>query len=140
VRKKLWHEENVHRALEPAFMRPLGALPCLPPFLSSKVSALFVFRPISEARSNPTPIICCPSEPYIGASGRSRRPGGGGRPARGAGRQFLARTVPGGHHHHLHGGEERVLSGRLPEHASTTQAICKTIESCHAPRLQSRCR
>jgi hypothetical protein len=32
LRKKLWHEENVHQALEQAFTRPLGALPRLPPF------------------------------------------------------------------------------------------------------------
>ncbi|CAL5377366.1 unnamed protein product [Camellia sinensis] len=31
--KKLRHEENVHRALERAFTRPLGALPRLPPYL-----------------------------------------------------------------------------------------------------------
>ncbi|PWZ33200.1 hypothetical protein Zm00014a_034580 [Zea mays] len=40
VRKKLRHEENVHRALERAFTRPLGALPCLPPFLSSETLEL----------------------------------------------------------------------------------------------------
>ncbi|KAL2504848.1 hypothetical protein Adt_20469 [Abeliophyllum distichum] len=33
LRKKLRHEENVHRALERAFNRPLGALPRLPPYL-----------------------------------------------------------------------------------------------------------
>ncbi|CAI9763311.1 unnamed protein product [Fraxinus pennsylvanica] len=33
LRKKLSHEENVHRALERAFNRPLGALPRLPPYL-----------------------------------------------------------------------------------------------------------
>ncbi|KAJ6815948.1 uncharacterized protein M6B38_334495 [Iris pallida] len=33
LRKKLRHEENVHRALERAFTRPLGALPRLPPYL-----------------------------------------------------------------------------------------------------------
>ncbi|KAL4559516.1 hypothetical protein LXL04_031656 [Taraxacum kok-saghyz] len=31
--KRLRHEENVHRALERAFTRPLGALPRLPPYL-----------------------------------------------------------------------------------------------------------
>ncbi|XP_020083247.1 uncharacterized protein LOC109706701 isoform X2 [Ananas comosus] len=35
LRKKLRHEENVHRALERAFTRPLGALPRLPPYLPS---------------------------------------------------------------------------------------------------------
>jgi hypothetical protein len=39
LRKKLRHEENVHRALERAFTRPLGALPRLPPYLPSQVSA-----------------------------------------------------------------------------------------------------
>ncbi|KAJ4964687.1 hypothetical protein NE237_016536 [Protea cynaroides] len=34
LKKKLRHEENVHRALERAFTRPLGALPRLPPYLS----------------------------------------------------------------------------------------------------------
>ncbi|KAA8531719.1 hypothetical protein F0562_006564 [Nyssa sinensis] len=33
LKKKLRHEENVHRALERAFKRPLGALPRLPPYL-----------------------------------------------------------------------------------------------------------
>ncbi|KAA8537711.1 hypothetical protein F0562_027299 [Nyssa sinensis] len=33
LKKKLRHEENVHRALERAFARPLGALPRLPPYL-----------------------------------------------------------------------------------------------------------
>lgn len=40
LRKKLRHEENVHRALERAFTRPLGALPRLPPYLPSQVTAL----------------------------------------------------------------------------------------------------
>ncbi|KAK7307605.1 hypothetical protein VNO77_40818 [Canavalia gladiata] len=30
LKRKLRHEENFHRALERAFTRPLGALPCLP--------------------------------------------------------------------------------------------------------------
>ncbi|KAI7744260.1 hypothetical protein M8C21_012268, partial [Ambrosia artemisiifolia] len=33
LRKRLRHEENLHRALERAFTRPLGALPRLPPYL-----------------------------------------------------------------------------------------------------------
>ncbi|KAK4760889.1 hypothetical protein SAY87_005782 [Trapa incisa] len=33
LKKKLRHEENVHRALERALTRPLGALPRLPPYL-----------------------------------------------------------------------------------------------------------
>ncbi|KAL8225810.1 hypothetical protein R6Q57_018367 [Mikania cordata] len=33
LRKRLRHEESVHRALERAFTRPLGALPRLPPYL-----------------------------------------------------------------------------------------------------------
>lgn len=33
LKKKLRHEENVHRALDRAFNRPLGALPRLPPYL-----------------------------------------------------------------------------------------------------------
>ncbi|XP_075511502.1 uncharacterized protein LOC142547219 isoform X1 [Primulina tabacum] len=33
LKKKLKHEENVHRALERAFTRPMGALPRLPPYL-----------------------------------------------------------------------------------------------------------
>ncbi|KAH9314252.1 hypothetical protein KI387_022879, partial [Taxus chinensis] len=40
LRKKLRYEENVHRALERAFTRPLGALPRLPPYLSSKTLEL----------------------------------------------------------------------------------------------------
>ncbi|XP_004499094.1 uncharacterized protein [Cicer arietinum] len=33
LKKKLKHEENIHRALERAFNRPLGTLPRLPPYL-----------------------------------------------------------------------------------------------------------
>ncbi|XP_011074462.1 uncharacterized protein LOC105159187 isoform X2 [Sesamum indicum] len=33
LKKRLRHEENVHRALERAFTRPLGSLPRLPPYL-----------------------------------------------------------------------------------------------------------
>ncbi|KAJ6685922.1 hypothetical protein OIU79_015850 [Salix purpurea] len=33
LKKQLRHEENIHRALERAFRRPLGALPRLPPYL-----------------------------------------------------------------------------------------------------------
>ncbi|KAL3346504.1 hypothetical protein AABB24_025108 [Solanum stoloniferum] len=33
LKKKLRHEENIHRALERAFYRPLGTLPRLPPYL-----------------------------------------------------------------------------------------------------------
>ncbi|GAB2291379.1 hypothetical protein Dimus_025637 [Dionaea muscipula] len=33
LKKKLRHEEDVHRALERAFTRPLGTLPRLPPYL-----------------------------------------------------------------------------------------------------------
>ncbi|KAK7285713.1 hypothetical protein RJT34_20492 [Clitoria ternatea] len=33
LKKKLRCEENIHRALERAFNRPLGALPRLPPYL-----------------------------------------------------------------------------------------------------------
>lgn len=38
LKRKLRHEENVHRALERAFTRPLGALPRLPPYLPPYVS------------------------------------------------------------------------------------------------------
>ncbi|KAJ6791878.1 Uncharacterized protein M6B38_241760 [Iris pallida] len=40
LKKKLRHEENVHRALERAFTRPLGALPRLPPYLPSNILEL----------------------------------------------------------------------------------------------------
>lgn len=40
LKQKLRHEENVHRALERAFTRPLGALPRLPPYLPAYVSSL----------------------------------------------------------------------------------------------------
>jgi hypothetical protein len=43
LKKKLRHEENVHRALERAFTRPLGALPRLPPYLPSQVSTATAF-------------------------------------------------------------------------------------------------
>ena len=38
LKRKLRHEENVHRALERAFTRPLGSLPRLPPYLPPYVS------------------------------------------------------------------------------------------------------
>lgn len=44
LKKKLRHEENVHRALERAFSRPLGALPRLPPYLPPSVSNKFTIR------------------------------------------------------------------------------------------------
>ncbi|PIA46416.1 hypothetical protein AQUCO_01500151v1 [Aquilegia coerulea] len=40
LKKKLRHEESVHRALERAFTRPLGALPRLPPYLPSNTLEL----------------------------------------------------------------------------------------------------
>lgn len=40
LRKKLRQEENVHRALERAFTRPLGALPRLPPYLPCQLLEL----------------------------------------------------------------------------------------------------
>jgi len=43
LKKKLRREENIHRALERAFNRPLGALPRLPPYLPPYVSNLSSF-------------------------------------------------------------------------------------------------
>ncbi|XP_028802953.1 uncharacterized protein LOC114758106 [Neltuma alba] len=40
LKMKLRHEENIHRALERAFNRPLGALPRLPPYLPPCILAL----------------------------------------------------------------------------------------------------
>ncbi|KAG4934410.1 hypothetical protein GmHk_17G050163 [Glycine max] len=40
LKKQLRHEENIHRALERAFNRPLGALPRLPPYLPPYILAL----------------------------------------------------------------------------------------------------
>ncbi|XP_042438118.1 uncharacterized protein LOC122023818 isoform X3 [Zingiber officinale] len=40
LKKKLRQEENVHRALERAFTRPLGVLPRLPPYLPSQTLEL----------------------------------------------------------------------------------------------------
>ncbi|KAK4599537.1 hypothetical protein RGQ29_009544 [Quercus rubra] len=40
LKKKLRHEENVHRALERALNRPLGALPRLPPYLPANTLEL----------------------------------------------------------------------------------------------------
>lgn len=42
LKKKLRHEENVHRALERAFTRPLGALPRLPAYLPPYVSTSLI--------------------------------------------------------------------------------------------------
>ena len=148
LRKKLRHEENVHRALERAFTRPLGALPRLPPYLPSQVTALlacnFNLFTILCSFEAIFILIAASSElcPDAGASGRSRGPGGGGRPARGAGRQFPAGTVPGGRHH-VH-GEELLLPGRRPVHASTAQASGPGAEfrgvHLDASGLRSRCR
>jgi hypothetical protein len=52
LKKKLRHEENVHRALERAFTRPLGALPRLPPYLPPHVSII----PLSLSLSHGTDI------------------------------------------------------------------------------------
>ncbi|KAI4321019.1 hypothetical protein MLD38_034443 [Melastoma candidum] len=40
LKEKLWHEENVRRALERAFARPLGALPRIPPCLPRPTAEL----------------------------------------------------------------------------------------------------
>ncbi|KAK7291138.1 hypothetical protein RIF29_06048 [Crotalaria pallida] len=40
LKKKLRHEENIHRALERAFNRPLGTLPRLPPYLPPSILVL----------------------------------------------------------------------------------------------------
>ncbi|CAI9116595.1 OLC1v1017788C4 [Oldenlandia corymbosa var. corymbosa] len=40
LKRKLRHEENVHRALERAFTRPLGSLPRLPPYLPAQTLEL----------------------------------------------------------------------------------------------------
>ncbi|GMH24613.1 hypothetical protein Nepgr_026456 [Nepenthes gracilis] len=40
LKKKLRHEENIHKALQRAFNRPLGALPRLPPYLSPNTQQL----------------------------------------------------------------------------------------------------
>ncbi|XP_068467367.1 uncharacterized protein [Phaseolus vulgaris] len=40
LKRKLRHEENVHRALERAFTRPLGSLPRLPPYLPPHILEL----------------------------------------------------------------------------------------------------
>jgi len=152
LRKKLRHEENVHRALERAFTRPLGALPRLPPYLPSQV---YWLAALLACNFNLFTILCsfeaifiliaASSElcPDAGASGRSRGPGGGGRPARGAGRQFPAGTVPGGHHH-VH-GDERPLPGRRPVHASTAQdsgpgAEFRGVHLDASGGFRSRCR
>ncbi|GAB2282583.1 hypothetical protein Dimus_017122 [Dionaea muscipula] len=40
LKKKLRHEENIHKALQRAFNRPLGALPRLPPYLPRNTQEL----------------------------------------------------------------------------------------------------
>jgi len=42
LKKKLQDEENIHKALQRAFNRPLGALPRLPPYLPPNVSNLLL--------------------------------------------------------------------------------------------------
>jgi hypothetical protein len=51
LKKKLRHEENVHRALERAFTRPLGALPRLPPYLPPHVSIISLYLSLSLSLS-----------------------------------------------------------------------------------------
>lgn len=51
LKKKLRHEENVHRALERAFNRPLGALPRLPPYLPQYVSIVYITKKKHSLRS-----------------------------------------------------------------------------------------
>lgn len=44
LKRKLRHEENVHRVLERALTRPLGALPRLPPYLPPHVRIFLFFN------------------------------------------------------------------------------------------------
>ncbi|KAJ4871249.1 hypothetical protein Rs2_47131 [Raphanus sativus] len=62
LKRKLRHEENVHRALERAFTRPLGALPRLPSYLPRHTLELLaevavleeeVVRLEEQVRNNP---------------------------------------------------------------------------------------
>lgn len=55
MKKRLRHEKNIHRALERAFNRPLGALPRLPPYLPPSVSNSLILL-----------IICIQRLPKIG--------------------------------------------------------------------------
>ncbi|XP_020090910.1 uncharacterized protein LOC109711942 isoform X2 [Ananas comosus] len=48
LKRRLRHEENVHRALQRAFTRPLGALPRLPPYLPSHTLELLAEVAILE--------------------------------------------------------------------------------------------
>ncbi|CAN1197447.1 hypothetical protein LINPERHAP2_LOCUS44070 [Linum perenne] len=48
LKNKLRYEENVHRALERAFNRPLGALPRLPPYLPPDVIILQTLELLAE--------------------------------------------------------------------------------------------
>ncbi|URE47357.1 hypothetical protein MUK42_04498 [Musa troglodytarum] len=50
LRKKLRHEENVHRVLARAFTRPLGVLPRLPPYLPSHLENDLVLPVICTVR------------------------------------------------------------------------------------------
>lgn len=51
LKKKLKHEENIHKALERALNRPLGALPRLPPYLPPYVSK-FIYSPFCSIADN----------------------------------------------------------------------------------------
>lgn len=134
LKKKLRHEENVHRALERAFTRPLGALPRLPPYLPSQVSATFAFA----FASNETHCSCSAWDnsalnsehvPALNSAmcedtGASRGGGGAGRrgrQARGAGGQFPARTLPGGHNLLL--GQEHEPPRRRGMRAGAAHAV-----------------
>nr|CAD1826986.1 unnamed protein product [Ananas comosus var. bracteatus] len=48
LKRRLRHEENVHRALQRSFTRPLGALPRLPPYLPSHTLELLAEVAILE--------------------------------------------------------------------------------------------
>ncbi|GAB2224528.1 hypothetical protein Droror1_Dr00005290 [Drosera rotundifolia] len=43
LKKKLRHEENIHRALEATFNRHLGALPRLPSYLPQNVRTILLY-------------------------------------------------------------------------------------------------
>ncbi|XP_061355924.1 uncharacterized protein LOC133300405 [Gastrolobium bilobum] len=48
LKKKLRNEENIHKALERAFNRPLGAMPRLPPYLPPHILALLAELAVLE--------------------------------------------------------------------------------------------
>ncbi|RLM85891.1 uncharacterized protein C2845_PM04G18380 [Panicum miliaceum] len=141
LKKKLRHEENVHRALERAFTRPLGALPRLPPYLPSQ-EAIFsssaknahlpggeVPAPVQLIPSNPVPnSVVSPTAARQGSDHPPARPS----PHNGAanGKQTPRKPVPDSASH-----DDRPMVGKENQSCSNTWS---TSRNCRQTPLQQK--